>query len=177
MVVVVLIILLLVLSKYFNKAYRGKKKSIRTFWIYLSLMIIYIPVSEFHHFMAVLNYFQGNALQNLIDKSMNLFDSFIAIACILSILAVGFRIRSRFLRIYSLIFLAVVMGKILIIDMVLFDDIVKIVLYLIIGSITLVLSIFYPKFVRFFFTADSDDSFHTAQSGRMHSKQKGVDLQ
>jgi uncharacterized membrane protein len=70
------------------------------------------------------------------------------------VITIGFKLKSRFLRIFSLFILGCVLIKILVYDVGSLDPQIKIILFLILGVVLLVISVSYSKIKRSFFQED-----------------------
>ena len=153
-----LIILFLVLLRYVNRSFGGKKVFIKVYWVYFSLFIMFLLFSEFSHLIVLLSYVRGMKITDIITRDHEILISLLLMICAFIILFMGFIRKTRFLRIYSLIILVGVIAKIIIIDLPTLGPLTKMVVFLFFGAMLLMISFFYSR-VRHFFL-----SKHTSHS-------------
>jgi hypothetical protein len=148
--VVLLIILLFILLRYMRKAFPGMKIIIRGFYVYISLFLIYLVLSEFEHLNLILAFRKGTMIPETLFESHKVPYSIILFISSLIILLIGFIRKSRFLRLYSLILLMMVLAKILIYDMGSMSNTGRMILFFALGTILLFISFFYSRIRHFF---------------------------
>jgi hypothetical protein len=158
-----LVLLLLVLLRYVNRSFGGNKLFIKAYWVYFSVFIMFLLFTEFNHVIAILKTIKGTRMTDLIIRDNKILISLLLIACAIIILMMGFIKKTRFLRIYSLIILAFIIAKIIIIDLPTLGPLTKMVVFLFFGSMLLLISFFYSRLRHFFLAKHSHHS-----SGRSH---------
>jgi hypothetical protein len=162
--VLLMLFLLVTMLRYVNRAFKGVKEIIKTFWIYFSLVMMFILFSEFDHTMVILNYFKGIKIDDTIEISHQMPYSFLMILFSILILAIGFIRKSRFLRIYSLVVLSFVIAKILIFDLPSLDTWAIVLVFLSLGILLLVISFYYSRVKHFFVSHGSTG--HSSKGSR-----------
>jgi hypothetical protein len=155
-----LIILLLVLLRYVNRSFGGKKVFIKAYWVYFSLFILFLIYSEFNHLIVFLGYVRGVKITEIVTRNHEILISLLLMICAIIILFMGFIRKTRFLRIYSLILLAGIIAKIIIIDLPTLGPLTKTMVFLFLGSMLLLISFFYSRIKHLFL------SKHTSHSAK-----------
>jgi hypothetical protein len=153
-----LIGMLFTLLRYFKRAFPGKKTIIKGFWIYFYLMCTFLLLSEFDHLAVLIGYHNGVRLETTIVGTRMLPYSLLLILSSIIVITVGFLVKSRFLRLFSLFILGSVLTKILVYDVGSLSSQAKMILFFILGVVLLGISISYPKIKRSFFEKDSPQS-------------------
>jgi hypothetical protein len=167
-VVALMVWVLFMLLRYFKRAFPGKKTLIKSFWVYFYLMAIFILLSEFDHAVAFFGFHNGSKTDEIIDGTNKIPYSLLLILSSMIVLIIGFLAKSRFLRLFSLVILAVVMIKILVYDVESLGPQAKMILFLIMGVLLLGISVFYPKIKRYFFQKDNAQSQESLSGNRKH---------
>jgi uncharacterized membrane protein len=150
------------LLHYFKRAFSGKKTLIKIFWIFLYLMGTFLLLSEFDHLAVLYGYHNGS----IISTTKKLPYSLLLILSSIIVIAVGFKLKSRFLRILSLFILGSVLIKILLYDVGSLNPQTKIILFLILGVVLLGISVSYSKIKRSFFQEDPPQSHENFSADR-----------
>jgi hypothetical protein len=158
-----LMIMLVTLLRYFKKAFPGKKTLIKGFWIYFYSICTFLLLSEFDHLAVLYGYHNRIMINLLLDRTQRLPYSLLMILTIIVVITIGFIIKSRFLRIFSLLLLGIVLVKILVYDVGYLDSQSKMILFFLLGIFLFGTSLFYPKIKNSFFRKDSPSS-HTNHS-------------
>jgi hypothetical protein len=158
MVAGLLILLLLVLLRYVNRSFGGNKVIIEVYWVYFSLFILFLLYTEFNHIVFILSYIRGMKIAEIITRDHEILISFILMFCAFIILFMGLLRKTRFLRIYSLILLVGILAKIIIIDIPTLGHMTKMIVFLFLGVILLMISIFYSKVRHLFLSKHSSHS-------------------
>jgi uncharacterized membrane protein len=153
-----LVVLLLTLLRYFKRAFAGKKILIKGFWVYLYVVGMFIILSEFDHLSIITGALNGAGIEETIMKTARIPYSMLLLLSSMIVLVIGFVLKSRFLRLFSLFILAGVGIKILVYDMFSLEPLAKMILFLIMGIVLLGISLFYPRIRQSFFQKDSSDS-------------------
>jgi hypothetical protein len=159
------------LLHYFKRAFSGKKTLIKIFWIFLYLMGTFLLLSEFDHLAVLYGYHNGVMIDTTIIWTKRLPYSLLLILSSIIVITVGFTLKSRFLRIFSLFILGSVLIKILVYDVGSLGPQAKMILFLIMGVVLLGISISYPKIKRSFFQKDSPQSNGNYSGIRKHRSQ------
>ena len=152
---VLLLVMLFVMMKYKTRAFARKKNYIRGFWVYFFMMIAFVVITEFHHLMFFYSWSKGGYVLDVLEKTLNLYDSILLITCTIIFLIIGFIRRFRFLRIFSLLVFACVLIKILALDIYFLENNAREVVFIILGTLAFGLSIFYSKFKKYFFKSEA----------------------
>ncbi len=153
-----LIILLLVLLRYVNRSFGGKKVFIKAYWVYFSLFILFLLFSEFNHFIVLLSYVRGVKITKIIVRNHEILLSLLLMICAIIILSMGLIRKTRFLRIYSLIILVGIIAKIIIIDIPTLGPLTKTVVFLFLGAMLLLISFFYSRVKHIFLSKHTSHS-------------------
>ncbi len=167
--VALLVWMLFTLLHYFKRAFPGKKTLIKSFWIYIYLMLIFLLLSEFDHIAVLIGFHNGVKIDEIITGTKTIPYSLLLIFSSMIVLITGFIIKSRFLRLFSLLVLATVLIKILVYDVTSLGPRAKIILFLIMGIILLGISVLYTKIKHSFFQKDlpqSQDNFSVNKKHR-----------
>ena len=160
--IVLLLILFYVLLHYFKRAFARKKLLIKFFWAFLYVMMVLLSISEYNHISSIY------AIQNNLNvNEMNIISTRIPYSLILIfssavVLLFGFTIKSRFLRISSIIILSCALIKILVYDIFYLDNFQKTLFLFILGVVVLGISFSYKKMKRQFFHADNSKSIRNS---------------
>ncbi len=168
------IVLLFTLLRYANRAFKGVKGIIKAYWMFFSMIAMFILFSEFDHLMVIAGYFNGEKIDVIIDQTQRIPYTFLLLLCALVILAFGFIRKSRFLRIYSLVILAVILGKILIIDLPSMQTWAIVMVFLTLGILLLILSFYYSDVKHFFLSKSTTHSHSSRRSHRSHRGGHGL---
>jgi len=163
-----LIGMLFTLLHYFKRAFPGKKALIKGYWIYFYLMCTFLLLSEFDHLAVLYGYHNGVMINKTIIRTKTIPYSLLLILSSLIVITVGFFVKSRFLRIFSLFILGGVLVKILVYDVGSLDPRSKMILFFIMGLVLLGISVSYPKIKRSFFQKDSQQSLGNFSSIKKH---------
>lgn len=166
--VVLLILVLFLQLRFIRRAFPRMKIIIRGFYIYFSLFLIYLVLSEFEHVNLILALSKGAMLPETLIESHKVPYSIILFISSLIILLIGFIRKSRFLRLYSLILLMMVLAKMLIFDLGSMSNTGRMILFFILGTILLFISFFYSR-IRHFFIRSSGKSKNTVLSSTEES--------
>lgn len=158
-----LIILLLVLLRYVNRSFGGKKAFIKAFWVYFSLFILFLIYSEFNHLIVFLGYVRGVKIIEIITRNQQILISLLLAFCAIIILFIGFIRKTRFLRIYSLVIMAGIVAKIIIIDLPTIGPLTRTVVFLFLGAILLLISFFYSRVKHIFLAKHASHSSRRIQ--------------
>ena len=148
--VVLLISVLFVQLLYMRKAFPGMKIIIRGFYVYFSLFIIYLVLSEYEHLNLILAFRKGMMIPETLSESHKVPYSIILFFSSMIILLIGFIRKSRFLRLYSLALLMVVLAKMLIYDIGSMSNTGRMILFFVLGTILLFISFFYSRIIYYF---------------------------
>ncbi len=167
-VVALLVWMLFTLLHYFKRAFPGKKTLIKSFWIYLYLMCIFLLLSEFDHIAVLYGFHNGVKIDETITGTKKIPYSLLLIFSSIIILITGLVIKSRFLRLFSLLILATVLIKILVYDVTSLGPQAKMILFLIMGIVLLGISVLYPKIKQSFFQKDLPQSQENFSGNRKH---------
>ena len=145
-----LILVLFAQMRFIRKAFRGMKIIIRGFYVYFSLLMIFLALSEFEHGYLMLAIRKGVMIPESLFYIHRVPYSMILFFSSMIILFIGFIRKSRFLRLYSLIVLMVVLAKMLIYDIGSMSNTGKMILFFVFGMILLLISFFYSRIRHFF---------------------------
>jgi len=159
-----LVVMLFTLLRYFKRAFSGKKTLIKCFWVYIYFICTFLLLSEFNHLAVLYGYHRGIANDITIINMKKIPYSLLLILSSIIVITLGFIVKSRFLRLFSLFILAGVLIKILVYDVNSLEPTSKMILFLIMGLGLLVISMSYSKIKRYFFQKDSQES-HDDLSG------------
>jgi uncharacterized membrane protein len=168
--VVLLIILLFTLLHYFKRAFPGKKSLIKGYWIFFYFICTFLLLAEFDHLAVIYQNHRGITAGTTIFNTQKLPYSFLLILTSIVLLTVGFKVKSRFLRIFSLFVVGVVLIKILVYDIISLNPQSKIILLFILGVTLLGVSVSYSKIKRSFFEKDSPQTHENFTSKRKHRR-------
>src|ERR1035438_5853398 len=106
---------------------------------------MFLLYTEFNHLIILLGYVRGMKFTGFIISHHEIIISLLLTFSTLIILYIGLIRKTRFLRIYSMILLAGILAKIMIIDLPTMGPITKTVLFLILGAMLLMISFFYTR--------------------------------
>jgi hypothetical protein len=150
--------MLFTLLRYFKRAFPGKKTLIKGFWIYFYITCTFLLLSEFDHLIVLYRYHNGFMIDTTIFITQKLPYSILLILSSITLITIGFKVKSRFLRIFALFILGIVLIKILAYDVISLNPQSKIILFFILGVSLLGISVSYPRIKRSFFQKDSPES-------------------
>jgi len=165
-----LIGMLLALLRYFKRAFAGMKTLIKGFWVFIYLLSVFILLSEFDHLAVLYGFHNGIKMDEIIVTTRKLPYSLILLFSFFMVLLSGFLIKSRFLRIFSLVILVAVLVKILAFDMISLQTQAKMILFLIMGLFLLGISMYYTRIKQTFFQKDSPHSPGTFSGHKKHRR-------
>jgi uncharacterized membrane protein len=166
----ILILMLFTLLHYFKRSFPGKKSLIKGFWIYFYLICTFLLLAEFSHLAVLYQHSRGTMAETAVFNTQKLPYSFLLILSAITLLTVGFNIKSRFLRISSLVVIGIVLIKILVYDVITLNPQSKIILLFILGVSLLGVSVTYPKIKRSFFEKDSPQAHEEYSAKRKHRR-------
>jgi hypothetical protein len=163
--------MLFTLLKYFKRAFAGKKTLIKGFWMFFYFLSVFILLSEFNHLAILYGVHKGMGIDEIIDNNRKIPYSLLLLLSFFVVLISGFIVKSRFLRLFSLIILTAVLIKILAYDMITMQTQSKMILFLILGLFLLGISLLYPKIKQLFFQKDSPQSQNNYSGIKKHRRQ------
>jgi uncharacterized membrane protein len=162
--------MLLALLRYFKRAFAGMKTLIKGFWVFIYLLSVFILLSEFDHLAVLYGFHNGIKMEEIIVTTRKLPYSLILLFSFFMVLLSGFLIKSRFLRIFSLLILVAVLVKILAFDMISLQSQAKMILFLLIGLFLLGISMFYRRIKQSFFQKDSSQTHTNFSASKKHRR-------
>jgi hypothetical protein len=160
--------MLFTLLRYFKRAFPGKKILIKGFWVYFYLMCTFLLLSEFDHVAVLFGYHNGDLLETTAVSTRKLPYSLLLLLSSVIVITVGFVVKSRFLRLFSLFILGSALIKILVYDVGSLGQGAKMILFFILGVALLGISVSYPKIKKSFFEKDSPQSHGNFSGVRKH---------
>jgi len=155
---VLFLVMLFVMLRTKTRAFARKKMIIRGFWVYFVLMICFLVVTEIRDLVFLYGRSKGVSTVEVLDQFGNLIDSILIIVSAIVFLAIGFVQRFRFLRIFSLLIVACVLIKVLAIDIYSLENTAKVIIFVVLGTLVLGLSVLYPKFKKYLFQLESESA-------------------
>ena len=111
-----LILLLFILLRYANRTFSGNKLFIKSYWVYFSLFLLFMLYAEYDHIIVMISYGKGKGIQGIMIRNREIILSFLFMLSAMVILLTGLVRKTRFLRIYSLILIVVILAKIIVVD-------------------------------------------------------------
>ncbi len=140
--------LLLVIYHRIKRKFSGNKIIFRTYYIFSSLIFLFFVLSEYDHFSFIQAFRKGEITQQLASNNSHIPYSILLIISSLLILSVAFVKRFRFVRFIGIFVFSIALFKILLFDFEVLNGTSKVVLSLFLGTILILLSIYYSKFKR-----------------------------
>ncbi|MEI6898386.1 MAG: DUF2339 domain-containing protein [Bacteroidota bacterium] len=169
-----LIYLLLQLLTNFKHAFPRKKALIKAFWIYLYLITTFILLTEYDHISLLIYNKSATMFSEMIFANKQLPYSLIIISSAILTLIIGFIIKSRFLRIFSIIMIGLGFIKILVYDIIYLNNLTRTILLAIVGILVLSFSVTYSSNRRSSssFQRHSSRNRSSSSGKRSHSSRK-----
>jgi hypothetical protein len=165
-----LLILIYVLIHYYKRTFARMKIVIKLFWGYLYLMMVFLLLSEFDHLSVIYSIKNNLVIENTIFSTARISSSLIVTFSSFVVLFWGFKLRSRFLRISSIVIFSCVLIKILFYDISDLDNLTKTLFLFIFGVIILAISYSYSALKKWAFQKeDSKAQRSSSKRGRNRS--------
>ena len=166
-----LLILIYVLIHHYKRTFARMKIVIKLFWGYLYFMLVFVLLSEFDHLSVIYAAKHNLVIENSIFASERISSSLLLIFSSFVVLFFGFKLRSRFLRISSIVILSSVLIKILFFDISDLNNLTKTLLLFIFGVIILAISYSYYALKKWVFQKEvSEAQRNSSKRGRNRSK-------
>jgi uncharacterized membrane protein len=144
------IVLLVIVLRYAQRSFSGRKIIIKAFWTYLSVLGMYLLLTEFSFISVLISYRSGKDIDDALQWSQTIPYSLIIIVCAILLMVLGFIRQTRYLRIYALILLLITLVKILVIDIPAMETTGRTLVFLCLGIGLLGISFFYSRVKHFF---------------------------
>ncbi|MDP4281677.1 MAG: DUF2339 domain-containing protein [Bacteroidota bacterium] len=148
--VLLLILFLSLLLHFSRKGMPWVKNSREIAWFYILSMLIYIFYTEAEHLLALSAHNNGWIISETLSGFRKIPASLLLAGISILIMGLGFLRKEPFLRIFSLILLGLAILKIVISDILESKSLTRIIVYLSLGIILIIISIYYSKLKKIF---------------------------
>jgi len=145
-----LVSLLLITGYHFYQMHKENQPLIRGIQVYLMMMGLFLLLSEFDHLVVLLNYQQGLRIEDITRTNHRFPFTILVSGFAILVMVYGFLKSNRFLRVFALALIVVVLGKMVYTDFQVLSGTGKVVLLFVFGGLLLIFSFFYPRIKRYF---------------------------